>query len=193
MLLLSIPTAHADTLAIFLQDPVNAVTVTIFDQEAGDANPAVGAVTFIGAVGAWNLNVTTGLGFPVLGSPTNLNVDLNSVDLTSSGGTLLIGFSQTNYIDLPRPLRYNLPQTSAARPMEPSQCRVGLMISTSCSFSNQTSPALRSLLLGIRPRGIFREYGRNCSDRPISTFVLNKPAANHQPKRDRASQASTHR
>ena len=52
-----------------------------------------GFISYNGAVGAYNINVTTGLGSQVLPFPTLL--DLNSVDVTSLGGDLLIELTQT--------------------------------------------------------------------------------------------------
>ena len=60
-----------------------ATEVTIIDGQAGDMNPAAGAITFVGPIGDWNINVSTGLGEPVLPAAT---MDLNSVH-TSSAGT----------------------------------------------------------------------------------------------------------
>lgn len=63
-----------------------AASVTITDEGAGDAssgNP--GAVTFIGSVGGWRTNVTTGLGSSQLGGGSSL--DLNSVNVSSFPGS----------------------------------------------------------------------------------------------------------
>jgi hypothetical protein len=64
-------------------------SVTIFDQvfapppgNAADLNPAAGAVTFVGPLGAWNINITTGLGSVVLGGPA---MDLSSVNVSTIG------------------------------------------------------------------------------------------------------------
>jgi MYXO-CTERM domain-containing protein len=68
-------------------------SVTITDGGVGDANPLAGAITFIGSVGSYFLNVTTGLGSDLLTLPEI--TDLNSVDTTTTGGDLLIGLTQT--------------------------------------------------------------------------------------------------
>lgn len=70
-----------------------AASVTITDGGVGDANPLAGAITFIGPVGSYFLNVTTGLGSDLLTLPEI--TDLNSVDTTTTGGDLLIGLTQT--------------------------------------------------------------------------------------------------
>lgn len=79
--------ASALTLAM-TDGGANFVLVT--DQGAGDSNPEVGAVTFIGALGDWTVNVTTGVSKPVIGSPGNPELDLNSVNVTSTTGGNLI-------------------------------------------------------------------------------------------------------
>lgn len=89
--------SHA-TLMISLADNLgNSATVT--DQGAGDANPALGAATFVGSLGNFLINVTTGLSKPVLGSATLPDIDLSSVDVTSAlGGTLTLEVTDTDFI-----------------------------------------------------------------------------------------------
>lgn len=77
-------------------------TVTIADGDLVgpqvDSNGTSGAVTFIGSIGAWNVNVTTGLTFPVIGSSSQPHMDLSSVNVSGGGGgTLTISFSQVGY------------------------------------------------------------------------------------------------
>jgi len=86
------------TLTLF--DPVASTTVTIADGGAGDSNPIVGAVTYIGAVGGnWTLNVSTGITMPYQGSALLPFLDLNSVNSTSSGaGSLIVSFSEIGFI-----------------------------------------------------------------------------------------------
>lgn len=60
---------------------------TIFDQGVGDADPTVGSVVRLGGMGGWNVNVTTGISKPVLGSSTGALVDLNSINISSTGTT----------------------------------------------------------------------------------------------------------
>jgi hypothetical protein len=81
-----------------LQLTSGGTTVTITDGGAGDANSAAGAVTFIGSIGDFFLNVSTGLTKPALGSATKPDIDLNSVNSSTSAGTLTISFSETDYI-----------------------------------------------------------------------------------------------
>jgi hypothetical protein len=54
-------------------------SVSVTDNGAGDINPAIGAVTFSGALGPFfTINVTTGLSMPVL---PLIQIDLNSVNV----------------------------------------------------------------------------------------------------------------
>ena len=86
------------TLMISLADNLgNSASVT--DQGAGDVNPALGAATFVGSVGNFFINVTTGLSKPILGSATLPDIDLSSVDVTSAlGGTLTLEVTDTDFI-----------------------------------------------------------------------------------------------
>ncbi|WP_164884992.1 PEP-CTERM sorting domain-containing protein [Rubrivivax rivuli] len=71
---------------------------TVPDGGAGDANALPHAVTFVGSLGNFVLNVTTGTGN--LFSPINL-MDLNSINAsTTAGGSLIIRFSDTGFSDL---------------------------------------------------------------------------------------------
>jgi len=83
-------TPNAD--ANFILD-IGGTLVT--DNGVGDINPAVGVITFSGAVGAFSVNVTTGLSKPIVGPGV---IDLNSVDVTTSGpGVLTIWLSDTDF------------------------------------------------------------------------------------------------
>jgi hypothetical protein len=76
-------------LGLYLNDGSNAVYV--FDQDLlgqsgiADKNALPGVVTFDGSLGAWNVNVTTGITYPTLGSTSQPEIDLNSVNVSSSG------------------------------------------------------------------------------------------------------------
>ena len=69
-------------------------TYTIADGAVGDANGSTDAVTFIGTVGVWTVNVTTGI---VSGTNQLPTLDLNSVDMSSGAGTLYIYFSADGF------------------------------------------------------------------------------------------------
>ena len=75
-----------------------STTITVFDGGAGDLDPTAGSVVFIGAVGNFVANVSTGITYPLLGSATSPEMDLNSVDVTGGGGgTLTIKFSEIGF------------------------------------------------------------------------------------------------
>jgi hypothetical protein len=96
LFLVNPPRAHA-TLTLQLIDGVTTVSVT--DGGFGDFNPVVGAVTYIGSVGNFILNVSTAITYPVLGTPTLPTIDLNSINLSSSssGGSLTVAASEMGY------------------------------------------------------------------------------------------------
>jgi hypothetical protein len=88
-----VPSANA-TLTLTLTSGVTSVTVV-----DGDAD---GVVTYNGALGStvWSVNVTTGISYPTIGGPTSSEMDLNSVNVSSSGGGTLI-LELVNSFDLP--------------------------------------------------------------------------------------------
>jgi len=74
--------------------------VIVADGGVGDLNGAAGVVTFSGAVGAWTINVDTGVTKPVLGSAGAPHMDLNFVDIysgTGAGNKLTILWSDTDF------------------------------------------------------------------------------------------------
>ena len=90
------PNIYADTVIIQLSD--GTTTKTICDGCTGDGNSHNGVVTFVGSIGQWNIDVTTGTGSSVLG-PGRL--DLNSVNTASLGtnSTLTIMLTQTGMVN----------------------------------------------------------------------------------------------
>ena len=77
-----------------LSDGTNPL-VTVADGSGLDLNPLAGAVTFLGGIGGWTLNVSTGITKPEQGSATDPYLHLNSVNALSKGvGTLTITFSE---------------------------------------------------------------------------------------------------
>ncbi|MGB0629911.1 MAG: hypothetical protein ACPGRZ_04390 [Alphaproteobacteria bacterium] len=79
-----------------LSDGINTVTVT--DGGAGDASALAGVVIFQGSVGDFLVNVTTGITKPVLGTPADPVLDLNSIDVTgTAGGVLTVEFTETDF------------------------------------------------------------------------------------------------
>ena len=93
-----VATAASAEAALILRLSDGVSTVTITDAGAGDVNPVAGAVTFVGAVGSFGVNVSTGLSKPFL---PGAELDLNSVSATSTGstgGTLTIELTDTDYM-----------------------------------------------------------------------------------------------
>lgn len=73
-------------------------TVTVMDGGANDASGIAGAITFAGSIGNFNLNVTTGVSKPFLGSAAWPKMDLNDISVSSNGGgTLTITFSDNGF------------------------------------------------------------------------------------------------
>ena len=92
-------------LMLILDDPTTLeIEVTITDGSTTlgsvDSNPAVGAITFIGSVGAFTVNVSTGLSKPILGSAGVPSMDLASIDFSGSGGALHILLTDTGFTAL---------------------------------------------------------------------------------------------
>lgn len=79
-----------------LNDGVNPINV-IVDGSVADVNPLAGAVSWIGSIGVWNLNVSTGLTKPLLGSPSSPQMDLNTIETSTGAGVMTIMFSDTNF------------------------------------------------------------------------------------------------
>jgi hypothetical protein len=72
--------------------------VTVGDGLAGDINSAAGVVTYIGQIGGWWLNVTTG----AAGAAPGELLDLNSIDTAATGSApLTLTFSNFGVSTLP--------------------------------------------------------------------------------------------
>lgn len=72
-------------------------TINVTDGGGNDSNVNVGAVTYNGSIGIWQINVSTGLTKPIIGSPMRPDMDLNSVDFSTGAGTLVITFTDTDF------------------------------------------------------------------------------------------------
>src|SRR5215470_1789161 len=89
------------TMRLRIEDLSNGgdVGAVITDNGPGDINPLVGALTFSGQVGSFLVNVTTGLSKPIVGGSDLGQIDLNSVNvLTSGAGTLRLTLEDTGYL-----------------------------------------------------------------------------------------------
>lgn len=86
--------AHA-AFVMTLDDPNDSfAATTIYDGTGSDLNGVNGAITYSGAVGAFMVNVTTGISKPIIG-PAQL--DLNSINVSGAAGTLLVSISDTGF------------------------------------------------------------------------------------------------
>lgn len=73
-------------------------TVSVADGSGSDLSATPGVVVFSGSVGVFDVNVTTGLSYPLLGSLNAPVLDLNSVNVSSGGtGTLTVKLTSTDY------------------------------------------------------------------------------------------------
>ena len=82
-----------------LQISDGSTTITVTDQSLGDNDANPGSIVFFGSIGAFTINVTTGITKPVLGSATQPILDLNSINVTGTGAaTLTITFSETDFL-----------------------------------------------------------------------------------------------
>src|SRR5262245_22975490 len=79
-----VATANA-TLTLTLQQ--GAISKNIEDNQAYDSNPLTGVVTYIGSVGVFSINVTTGISGSANTLP-NVLMDVNTVNQSTAAGTL---------------------------------------------------------------------------------------------------------
>lgn len=95
-LLLGIQSTSHALMKLWLGDGITTVIIT--DEGPGDLYSGFGVITYSGAIGNWIVNVTTGISYPVMGSPGIPYLDLNSVNVTNvNGGDLTIGAAQTGF------------------------------------------------------------------------------------------------
>ncbi|MGV8048754.1 MAG: PEP-CTERM sorting domain-containing protein [Anaerolineaceae bacterium] len=89
VLSLMVPSAARAVAVLTLSDGSTSISIT--DGLASDLNPVNGVVTYSGVVGAFEINVSTGISKPVLNTPNLAFMDLNSIDISLfGGGTLTI-------------------------------------------------------------------------------------------------------
>jgi len=84
-----------------LSDGIAADTKTIVDNGVGDSNPAAGIVTFIGSLGVFNINTTSGFTKPAVGSAAAPEIDISSFNNATAAGTLTITFSEDGFTGFP--------------------------------------------------------------------------------------------
>jgi len=79
------PSVHSQTAVLQLIN--GATTVTVADQSGSDSNSTVGVVTYVGAVGDFETNVTTGSSKPITGNATGPVLSLASLNITNTSNT----------------------------------------------------------------------------------------------------------
>jgi len=72
-------------------------TITVMDNMAGGSNPLPGVVTWIGAIGLWNINIDSGFTKPAVGGVTNPHMDLAFSANSIAAGTLTLFFSDSGF------------------------------------------------------------------------------------------------
>jgi hypothetical protein len=84
--------------ALKLELTSGMTSITIQDETLSDLCSGFGCVSFSGMVGSFIVNVTTGLSKPVLTDPLFAEMDLNSINVSSSsGGALTIRLTDTDF------------------------------------------------------------------------------------------------
>jgi hypothetical protein len=89
--------ASAHALPILRLTTSGGSMVTVADGGAGDIDPTAGSVVVFGPLAGWNINVSTGLSTPVLGSASQPELDLNSVNVSSGAGWIDIELTDTGF------------------------------------------------------------------------------------------------
>jgi hypothetical protein len=89
------PTVQAD-FRLSLDDGAGH-TALVTDGGVGDSNPTTGAITWIGSLGDWTVDVTTGTSKPALGSVIAPDIDLNSTNTSKGAATLTMKLLDTDF------------------------------------------------------------------------------------------------
>jgi len=90
------PGAKATPLTLTLNDGSNPAVI-VQDGGVGDSNPTTGVVTWMGSLGVWTINVSTGVGYPAAGSLSWPYLDLNSLNKSNGAGTLELLLTQDGF------------------------------------------------------------------------------------------------
>lgn len=105
------PVSYATPLGISLFD--GTTMVTVYDGGGSDLDATDGSVAYIGAVGNWSVNITSAVTYPALGSTSAPVLDLNSLNITSTGGgTLQVSASALGYTFAPSGAIFNIGGTT---------------------------------------------------------------------------------
>jgi hypothetical protein len=108
-------------------------TVTI-----SDSTPSDGMVLFNGGMGSWLVNVTTGLTKPLIGAVDNPIIDLCSVNVSGSAGTIYLTWEDDGF-NLPNATSYSFYTSAGGTTMGQVSIKSylnGSLLSDLGSFSN---------------------------------------------------------
>lgn len=138
---------------MILSGGAQAATITLFDGgsnfisiadgSALDMNSNTGVVTFVGSIGSWIVNVSTGGSKPIFGSAGSPFMDLSSID--AGIGTLTITFSDLgfeNTTSLPNNFLMTMGGTSAGTvdySASANSSLIGNISSANTPFAGSTS------------------------------------------------------
>lgn len=93
---------QASALSLQVNAGGGSVEGNVTDGGAGDGSGNAGVILFNQAVNgggsSWTVNITTGISYPAVGSPSQPYMDLNSVNIGS--GTLRLVLSEQNFTNL---------------------------------------------------------------------------------------------
>lgn len=115
--------------------------VTVTDGGMGDSNPAAGVITYLDPLGAFTVNVTTGVSKPAFtGAP---KIDLNSVVVTTAtAGVLAIELTDTDFTGVNLPLQFSVGGTTGGTV---AFTGAGGVSNNEFDFSNGVSPTLATV------------------------------------------------
>ncbi len=93
-----VPSAEAASIRLF----DGTTTITINDNgeplgDVADSNPVIGFVAFSGTIGVFNFVVASGQAFPLLGSLSDPEMQLNVIAVSNAPGTLTVSFSENGF------------------------------------------------------------------------------------------------
>lgn len=138
VLILGIQAPAQAALTLKLDDTLGNV-ISVVDGDLNDENSTAGVVTFIGALGVWNVNVSTGISENTAGK---LYMDLNSIDRSSGAGTLKISLTDTVVPSSPVPYTLSVGGTTAGTLSVVSPAAMGPF--SSGAFSGSTTGTFSS-------------------------------------------------
>ena len=72
-------------------------SITIMDGGFNDINPMVGAISFMGSIAGWGVNMSSGFSKPLVGDSAEAVLDISSFNLSDGAGTLTIEFTDNGF------------------------------------------------------------------------------------------------